>query len=275
MPVAMLDWLLDPWTSDLVISGALTAVLAGTAAAAVGSWVVLRDLPYAAESLSHGMFPGIVAATLVGAPIAAGGLLGLALAGAAIAFATKVAPNLDTATAIAITPLTGLGALLALAGPLPPGAGEALFGDVLGTAGSDVIVALAALVFVAVVLRAAHWRLLDSGLTDTGSSRADAVVLVLLAVATAAAAGSLGALLTVSLVIGPAAAARRLATRAAPMIAVSAGISIAAVAAGVELSWHFNLATGPTIAICAIIPGVLIAMLNTGVAAVRRLGAAK
>ena len=255
----ILDWITEPFTSDLVTRGLITALLAGTAAAAAGCWVVLRDLPYAAESMSHGMFPGIIAATLIGAPIALGGLAGLLLATAGIALARRLTTEPDTATALAITPLTGLGAAMALQGDVPAGAAHALFGDVLGTGGNDIAIAAIALAAVALILLVSHWRLVASGLTSQ-ASRADLIVLVVLAAATIAAAGSLGALLTVALVLGPAAAARPLTRRAGPMLACSVMICLVAVLAGIEISWHADLATGPTIAICAIIPSAVAAL---------------
>ena len=207
--LAAVQWLTEPWGSELVLRGSLAAAIAGAAAAAVGCWVSLRDLPYAAESLSHGMFPGIIAATLLGLPIALGGLGGLLLAALAIALATRFAPTADAATAVAITPLVGLGALLAFAGPIPPGAGTALFGDVLATTQTDLMIAVAAALVVAATLTLGHWRLLASGLLPGTRGAADMAILLTLAVAISAAAGSLGALLSVAFVIGPADAARQ------------------------------------------------------------------
>src|SRR4051812_46670310 len=43
-------------------------ILLGAIAGAVGFWVVSYGLSYGAESLSHGLLPGLVAAALIGAP---------------------------------------------------------------------------------------------------------------------------------------------------------------------------------------------------------------
>jgi ABC-type Mn2+/Zn2+ transport system permease subunit len=47
------------------------------------------------------------------------------------------------------------------------------------------------------------------------------------------------------------------------MIVAAAGIAIASVAVGVEASWHLDLASGPTIAFCAIIPAAIAGALQT------------
>jgi ABC-type Mn2+/Zn2+ transport system permease subunit len=236
-------------------------MLTGAAAASIGCWVLLRDLPYAAESLSHGMFPGLVAAAILGIPMALGGLAGLLVAGVAIYASRRWVTEENHSVSIAILPMLGLGAILALSGPIPPGTGSALFGDVLATADVDLVAALAVVGAVFFVLHRFHWRLLSSGIQGSGIN-ADAIVLGLLAIATAAAAHGLGALLAVALIIGPAAAARKLSDRAGQMIMVAASISVASVAVGVEASWHLDLATGPTIAVCAIIPPAIVAALN-------------
>ncbi|MEI6446300.1 MAG: metal ABC transporter permease [Actinomycetes bacterium] len=253
----MIGWLLEPWNAPLVAKGGLAALIVGVPAAAIGCWVILRDLPYAAESLAHGMFPGLVLATLIGLPVALGGIAGLAAAAAAIALARAARIESDAAVAVAVTPLLGLGAALALSGSAPPGAEAALFGDVLSVRTGDVALALAFAAVASIALRLGHWQLVASGLRTGLSYRSDAIVLFLLAAATIAAARSLGALLTVSLILGPAAAARVMTRRAAPMILTAAAIAAVTILLGIELSWHAGWATGPSIAICAIIPAAM------------------
>ncbi len=256
MPSAI-NWLVEPWQAPLLARGGIVAMLTGAAAAAIGCWVLLRDLPYAAESLSHGMFPGIVAAAILGLPVALGGFVGLGLSALAIFGARRFITEENHAVTIAIVPMLGLGAVLALSGPIPAGTGSALFGDVLATDRLDLIAALLVAAAVATALYRFHWQLLASGLS-TGNALADGIVLLLLAIATAAAARGLGALLAVALIVGPAAAARKVASaRAGQMIWIAAGIAILAVGVGVEASWHLDVATGPAIAICAILPAAL------------------
>lgn len=253
----MLSWLAEPWQSPLVARGGLTAILVGVPAAGIGCWVILRDLPYAAESLAHGMFPGLVAATLLGLPLALGAVAGVAVAAAAMVAARLGGAEADTAVAVAVTPLVGLGAILGLSGASPPGVSSFLFGDVLATGPAD---ALAALVFACsamVALRAAHWRLLAAGLLRGRETVTEIIALVLLAMATVAAARCLGTLLALSLILGPAAASRSLSRRAGPMILVAMAIAATAVPVGIEASWHLDWAVGPSIAICAIIPAVI------------------
>ena len=48
------------------------STLIGLAAGALGCWVVLYEFSYAAESLAHSIFPGLVIATLAGVPLLLG-----------------------------------------------------------------------------------------------------------------------------------------------------------------------------------------------------------
>jgi ABC-type Mn2+/Zn2+ transport system permease subunit len=73
-------WLADPWSGEIMRRAFAEVALLGISAGAVGCWVVLNELSYAAESLPHAMFPGLVLAALVGVPLIAGGAAGLLVA---------------------------------------------------------------------------------------------------------------------------------------------------------------------------------------------------
>src|SRR5262245_53529173 len=94
----------------------LEVLLLAVVGGALGCWVVLANLSYGAESLAHGMLPGLVLASLAGVPLLLGGAVGVIVAALVIAAAGRV-PGVgrDDATAVAVTSLLGLGALLALA----------------------------------------------------------------------------------------------------------------------------------------------------------------
>ena len=61
---SVLSGLADPWGDPLVRRALLEVVLLGLAAGALGCWVVAYELSYAAESLAHGLLPGLVLAAL-------------------------------------------------------------------------------------------------------------------------------------------------------------------------------------------------------------------
>ena len=59
--------------------------LIGLASGALGCWVVLYEFSYAAESLAHSIFPGLVIATLAGVPLLLGAAPAIVVAALAIA----------------------------------------------------------------------------------------------------------------------------------------------------------------------------------------------
>src|SRR5436190_9365455 len=172
--VAVTAWhaVTAPLVDPLVGRALLDIALIGAAAGAIGTWVILYGLSYGAESVSHSLLPGLVVATLIAVPLTVGALVGAAVAAVAIVAARQV-PSVerDTAIAVVVTSLFGLGVQLALTPASPPGIGGLLFGNVLGASAGDLLLAGLTAGGVAVVLWATHQRLLISGF-DPGAARA-------------------------------------------------------------------------------------------------------
>jgi len=252
----MIDWLIDPFSDPILRRAALEVVLLGVTGGLLGCWIVFYELSYSAESLAHALFPGLVGAALLGIPIIIGGAAGLVVAALAVGLAGRV-PGVgrDNATAVVVTTLFGAGALLALSRATPPGLGELLFGDVLGVSDGDLLAAGILAVAVVAALALLHGRLLAVAF-DRTSARAlgaapglvDAALLVLLAAAILVAVQGLGNLLVVSVLVGPAATARLLAHRMAPLMAWSVALAIVAGVGGLLFSYHADTAAGASIA---------------------------
>lgn len=255
----MTGWLIEPLTHGFVVRAVLELVLVGAVSGAIGCWVVLHRISYSAESLAHGMFPGLVAATLLGVPLLAGGAVGILAAAITIGIVTRFSPGeADTAIAVVVTTLFGLGALLALSPATPPGIRDLLFGDPLGVSYGDLVAAALLGAAVLAVAWRAHDRLLAVGFagprTPSGFSPAAVQVLLLVLVAITVLVGvkGLGNLLVAAMLVGPAASARLLTDRIGPMIAVSIAAAIIAGVAGIWLSYHAGIAAGAAVIVCLI-----------------------
>jgi ABC-type Mn2+/Zn2+ transport system permease subunit len=246
--------------SDPITRRALAEVLIlALALGPLGVWVLLHRQAYAAESLSHGLLPGLVLAALAGIPLVLGAAGGALVAAGAIALAgrdERIAG--DVGVAVAVSTLFGLGAMLALAPDAPPRLEELLFGDLLGISGADLAAAAGLAVAVAAALAAIH-RPLALTAFDRPAARSlgapaarwEAALLALLGVGTVAAAPGLGSLLLVALVIAPAAAALRITRRLPAALALAAGLAVAAGVGGLALSYYADLAAGASVALCA------------------------
>jgi ABC-type Mn2+/Zn2+ transport system permease subunit len=235
-------------------------VLVGLVGGWLGCWVLLYGVSYSAESLSHGMFPGLVGASLLGLPLVAGGAVGAGAAAAGIAgLGNARGIDRDTSVGVVITSLFGLGALLALAPSSPPGIQELLFGDVLAVSSRDLLVTALIALPVFALLWVLHARLLAVGF-DRSSARAigiaprpaELVVMLLVAAAVVVGVQALGSLLVVAVLVAPAACARLLTRRLGPMVRVSAAVAVAGGVAGLYLSYYAGTAAGASIALCLV-----------------------
>lgn len=232
-------------------------VLVGAAGGALGCWIVFYGYSYAAESLAHSLLPGLVLAAIAGVPLLVGAAPAVVLAALGIALAARVAGvGREAAVAVVVTTMFGLGVLLALSPRSPPGIEALLFGDVFGATSADLRAAAGFAVLAALALAALHWRLLAVGL-DRGvasalgisPARADAALLVLLALGTVVAVQGLGNLLVVAVFVGPAAAARQLSDRMASMMVLAAALAALAGVAGLYLSYYAGTAGGASVAL--------------------------
>ena len=61
--------LADPWSDGTVVRALAEVGLIGVVGGVLGCWIVLYGLSYGAESLAHALFPGLVAAALLGLPL--------------------------------------------------------------------------------------------------------------------------------------------------------------------------------------------------------------
>jgi ABC-type Mn2+/Zn2+ transport system permease subunit len=248
--------LADPWTQGFVQRAFLELALLGIVGSALGCWVLFYELSYGAESLAHSLFPGLVLAALAGVPLVLGAAGGVLVAAAAIAvFGRTPEIGRDTAIAVVITTLFGLGVLLALAPASPPGLNELLFGDLLGVSGTDLAIAAGLSVIVLTSLVLLHRQLLAVGFDRVNAAAfgarpvlVDLVLLGLLAAAIVIGVQGLGNLLVLAVLVGPAATARVVTRRLLPMMSLAAVIAIACGAGGLYLSYYAETAGGASVA---------------------------
>jgi ABC-type Mn2+/Zn2+ transport system permease subunit len=252
----MLDALLDPWGDPINARALAEVALLGVTGGALGCWILFYRLAYSAESLAHALLPGLVIAALAGLPLLLGGAAGLLVAAVAVALAGRTpAIGHDTAVAVVVSGLLGLGALLALSPETPARLQELLFGNVLGVSDGDLALAggLAAAVLGALAL-------LHPSLALVAFDRASAPALgrrpllvdialgVLVALAILVAVQGLGNLLVVAVLIAPAAAARLVTRRIPTMMAAAVAIAVAAGIVGLYASFYLGTAAGGSIA---------------------------
>ncbi len=248
--------LVHPWSETFMQLAVLELVLLGVVGAIVGCWILFYELAYSAESLAHALFPGLVAAALLGLPLLAGGAAGVTAAAIGIALVRRV-PTLggDAAVAVVITSLFGLGVLLALTPATPPGLNGLLFGDPLGVTRGDVLASAVLAVAAGGALVALHRPLLlvgfdraTAGAFGARSLLVDLALLGLIAVAIVIGVRALGNLLVLALLVGPAATARLFVRRMVRLMALAVALAVGAAVGGLYLSYYASVAAGASVA---------------------------
>ncbi len=253
----VLDFLIDPWRSGIDRRALLEVALLGAICGGLSFWIVAFRLSYAAESLAHGMLPGLVLASLAGAPLLLGAAGGVAVAAALVALAARDERiGADTATAVVVTGAFGLGALLALEPETPARLGELLFGDPLGVSDGDLVAAAVLAVAGSGALVALHRPLVavafDPGAAGPLGVRPDLVRLalaLLLAAALAVAVQGLGSLLVLAVLVAPAVAVRRHAATPGRAMLAGGGVAVLAGLAGITASQQLGSAAGASVAL--------------------------
>ena len=263
-----------PFLRTATIEVLLLAVAGGL----LGAWIVLRRLAFFAHAVGGATFPGLVVADATGLrPIAAALAVALAYAGGVHRAGSRAGGRAaDAVTGVLLVAALALGVILA-SDVFHSGArvDRLLFGTLVGLDGGDLAAAAvgAGVAVVATVLLGPAW--LAAGFDREGARTlgapmgvADALLLVLVAVAVVTALPAVGALLTTALFIVPAATARLLAGSVPGLLAWSVALAAVQGVAGVYVALWADVPPGAAIAVLGAAMFGVVALARAGVAQV-------
>jgi ABC-type Mn2+/Zn2+ transport system permease subunit len=231
------------------------SVAAGAAAGLVGCFAVMRRMTLAADAISHIALPGIGLALLLRIHPILGGATAL-LVGTFLVWGIENRTRLATETVIGVVFSTALaiGSLITSGEELI----EALFGGVghLTTIEASIgfVLALGVILFVLWQRHRLVLALVSPEIAHTTGidvQRLNLCFLLVFALTIALGLRYLGVLLVGSLVIIPAATAKRLARSLRSMLAISVMVSIASTTLGTWLSLSLHRTPGPMIVLVA------------------------
>ena len=271
--------LIRPFEFEFFRNGLVVATIAGALCGLVGVYVVLRSMSYIGHGLSHAIFGGFAVSALAGVNLFVGaGVWGLASA-LAVSSVTRRRPiGSDAAIGVITTASFAFGlAVLQLGGGADIDADAALFGNVLGVTKGDVWVVSGVTLFAVAVIVLRYRVLLfvtfDPEVAEASGvpvARIDALLMFVLAASILATMNVLGVTLIAAALVVPAVVARMLTSSFSTMLWLSAAIGAVCGFVGMNLSYHLDVASGPTI---VLVGGVLFvaALLGTGVQGRRRL----
>ena len=257
-----MDWLLDPFSDAFMVRALLASIFAVVTTSVVGTWVVVRGMAFMGDALAHGVLPGIAIAFLLDVNL----ILGAAAASALMILLISLIHRTtqlteDTAIGLLFVGMLALGVIIvSRSGSFAVDLVSILFGDVLGTTMSDVVIqAVAAAVAVAGVvvfhrpLMALSFNEEKALLLGMRPGLTHLVMMGLVTLAVVTSFRTVGTLLVFGLLIAPPATASLVARRVPMMMLTSIGFGVAAVVVGLFLSFHLDIAAGATMSGLAVV----------------------
>ncbi len=238
----------------------LASIVIGAGAGFVGALVVLRRRTFFAQALTHGTYPGAVAAAALGVSVPLGAAAASVVLVAVMSAIARVRrQGAQVAAGIVLTGGFAAGALLQAVIPgLPVRAESLLVGSILTVTDADILLA-AAVAVVAVVAVAVFGKEIAFSTFDPSGFRAagyrewpvELLVLGLTAAMVVSALPAVGAILAIALIAAPAAAARLVVPTYRGILLVAPLIGAASGIIGVLASRALAVAAGPSIALAA------------------------
>jgi zinc transport system permease protein len=258
---------MDDFLLRAALGGLGVALLAGP----LGCFVVWRRMAYFGATLSHAALLGIALGLVLGVDLRLG-ILAVCVVVSIALYVLDRQPELASDTLLGIlahaTLALGL-VLLSFVESLRVDLMGYLFGDVLSIRAVDLLwIWIGAAAGMAAL--AALWRPLLCMTVDEDLARVEGVAvervrlgfLLLVSTMVAVAMQVVGLLLTVSLLILPAATARRMAATPEGMAAWSAGVGAVAVLAGLYASLRADTPAGPSIVVAGSVLFVAVSVLR-------------
>ena len=252
-----------PFTEFSFMQRALAGCLAlSLSAAPMGVFLMLRRMSLMGDAMAHGILPGaalgyLYAGLSLGAMTLGGIVAGVLVAVAAGLVARSTVLKEDTSMAAFYLLSLALGVLIVSTRGSNVDLLHVLFGTVLAL-NDDALILLGAitsftLLSLAVLYRPLVMECLDPAFLRSVSRWSPVAhygFLGLLVINLVAGFHALGTLMSVGLLVLPAAASRFWVREITPMLLLSSAIAMVGSASGLLISYHADLPTGPTIVLC-------------------------
>ena len=255
-----MDTLLEPFRYEFFQRAMFVATVTGALCGLIGVYVVLRGMSYIGHGLSHAIFGGAVASSVLGFNVFLGaGLWGLVAA----LFINKVARRrtigADAAIGVVTSASFAVGIIIISAQRTFVVNFEALlWGNVLGVAPSDVPIVIGVAVFAAAAVFLGYRQLLfttfDPEVAEVSgvrTERVDVLLAIMLTATIAATMNVLGVTMIAAMLVIPPVIARLLTDSFGRMVWISTAVGTVCGFAGVYGSYYLDWSSGGTVVIAA------------------------
>jgi ABC-type Mn2+/Zn2+ transport system permease subunit len=252
--------ILLPFEYEFFRNGFFAAVIVGALCGFIGVYVVLRRMSYIGHGLSHAIFGGAVLSYVLDLNFYVGaGIWALLASGLIHLISHRRWVGADAAIGVVTTSSFALGvAIISTHRQFTRNIEAALFGNILGITGNDLAIILAISLLVFAVLFLIRRQLLFATFDPEVASaygvatgKTDLLFVVLLAVTVLAATQILGVTLVAAAMVIPPVIARYLTQKFQTLLIVSPLIGAFCGAAGMFLSFYFDISSAATIVLTA------------------------
>ncbi len=257
----MIDWFTDPYTTEFMRRAGITAVLIGILAPTIGVWVVLRRLAYLGDAMSHGTLAGVAVAYLAGISITVGALAAGIAMGLLVAFFDRQRRlGHDSAIGVAETFMFATGLILISRNDsIGVDLTHLLLGQIVTTSNHELVVN-SALTVLALGIVAITFSDLRNVTFDPGHAQQVGipvgplrlVLIGLISITVVVSLGTVGLLMSVAMLVVPAATARLVTQQVETMTAVAIAVGVLSALVGLTASYHLATPPGPTIALVTV-----------------------
>jgi len=246
----------SPFDYEFFRNGFFAAVIVGALCGFIGVYVVLRRMSYIGHGLSHAIFGGAVLSYVLNLNFFIGAGIWTLLASFLIhAISHRRWVGADAAIGVVTTSSFALGvAIISTRRQFTRNIEAALFGNILGITGNDlaIIGAIALLVFIVLIFirRQLLFATFDPEVASAygvATGKTDLLFVVLLAITVLAATQILGVTLVAAAIVIPPVIARYLTQKFQTLLIVSPLIGAFCGAAGMFLSFYFDISSAATI----------------------------
>ena len=252
----MLTWLIEPLEFEFMRQAIAIGLSLGILSAVVGSYLILQQMGMMSGVISHAVLPGISIAFFLEINLAIGAFVaGILSALVVMGIQKRSRIKVDAAMALTLTSFLALGVILiTLLGTDRINLDDILFGDILGVTNSDVwrTVIITAIVL---LLTKLFYKELEFYTFDPLGAKACGLPVNLLyfglicaiTLTIVASMQTVGVLLVMSLLVGPAITAYLLVKELSQMMLLGSAIGVLSSITGMYGSYYFDLPSGAAI----------------------------
>ena len=257
---SVIDNIVGPFQYGFMVRALIVSVLVGVMCPVLGAYVITRGRAFMGDALAHSVLPAMVVAFLLGiSPFFAAVPAGIVIAVLMGGVARRTGISEDTSIGIIFAGMFALGlVMLSTSNNITVNIEDLLLGQVLGVSQTDVYVSLGLAALVIAGLYAFHRQLVYTTFDPVGATvigirtgLIEYVLLGLLALVIVIGIQAAGIVLVMAMLITPAAAAYLIAKRFTGVMIIGALIGAISAVAGLYLSFHADLPSGPSMALVA------------------------